>query len=194
MPNNGYCSFQVTTPAGTNSQISDSTTAPLSPLSSSSELSSITSSDHTTENFVVEDDDFAFLDGSFWTEPYLADILHTPNDELVPSDGNNYGAFQSVQDTTTTEIFDACAISLPNDQSSNASLVDLENEFGSLLEPHTEPVVDSFWTQPYVSDVSHLPSELLTPFAAPSEYFSPLCGADLWSTQRTLYDEQLSLF
>ncbi|MED6132803.1 hypothetical protein PIB30_022267 [Stylosanthes scabra] len=176
------------------------TTSPLSPLSSSSEFSSITSWDNKSQNLVLEDDDFTFLDGSFWIEePYLAEILHEQEETVaatVPNNNNN----------NNNNVFDPCEISVANkneellselssnNSSSSASLVDLENEFGSfLIEPATI-MMESFWTQPYVSecdDVSRMP------FMAPSsEYFTTLCGSDPWSTQSTthLYDQHLSLF
>lgn len=177
VPNNDV--LQFTTPITTTSQISDST-GPLSPLSYSSEFSS-TSSDHSNEKFVIEDD-FTFLDayidpvnGSFWTDPCLADISYTPS-EIVSSDCN--GAFQNLD---TTQILDACAVS-PRYQSSSESLV-LDDEFGSFLDAQTEATMDNFWTQPYVldNDMWHVPSQLQTPLVAESEYFSPVYGADLWS-------------
>ncbi|XP_015953501.1 transcription factor MYB13 [Arachis duranensis] len=170
------------------------TTSPLSPLSSSSEFSSRTSWDQShnnnnnnKNNLVLEDDDFAFLDGSFWTEPYLAEILHEQETVVtVPS--------------STSNVFDPCEISVANENeelelssnNSTSSLFDLEKEFGSfLIEP---TMMESFWTQPCVSesdDVSHIP------FMPPSsEYFTTLCGSDPWSTPSTthLYDQHLSLF
>ncbi|XP_027348209.1 transcription factor MYB14-like [Abrus precatorius] len=186
--NNGVTVLQVNPPA--TSQISDNTGS-LSPLSSSSDFSSI-SSDHSTaasnENFMFEDD-LGFLDEftepvseNFWTDLYLDDIS---NNTTMPSDIN--GAFES---TDATQILDSRTLS-PH-QSTSESMV-VENEFGSFLDAYTEPTVDNFWTQPYVADMSHVPSELLVPSVAESEYFSTVYDADLWG-QSNLYDEHLSLF
>ncbi|XP_061336798.1 transcription factor MYB13-like [Gastrolobium bilobum] len=182
--------LQVTPPS--TSQISDFSDS-ISPLSSSSEFSS-TTSHHTTaaskEKLVLEDE-FGFLDaytetvnGNFWTEPYFldSDISYTPS-IIVP----NNDAFQS---SDTTQILNACALS-PH-QSSSESLV-LDNDLCSFLDANAESAIDNFWTLPYVTEVSHVPSELLIPLAAESEYSSPVYDADLWS-QSNLYDEHLSLF
>ncbi|MED6113510.1 hypothetical protein PIB30_071462 [Stylosanthes scabra] len=184
----------------TNSQISGegniTTTSPLSPLSSSSELSSITSWDKS-QNLVLEDEDFAFLDGSFWTdEPYLAEILHEQEEAVaatVPNNNNN--VFDPCDEISVANKNEELLSELSsNNSSSSSNLVDLEKEFGSFLIEPTTIMMESFWTQPYVSesaDVSHIP------FMPPSsEYFTTLCGSDPWSTQSTthLYDQHLSLF
>ncbi|XP_057455760.1 transcription factor MYB30-like [Lotus japonicus] len=154
---NGIGSLQVTPPPATS--ISDSIGA-LSPFSSSSEFSCTTSD----QKLVFEDDDFDFLDAftehvneNFWSELQI-DTNYAP------------------QNQDTTEILDACALS------PNQSLV-LENEFGSLLDALTEPAIDNFWGQPYVTDTCYVPE---------SEYYSTIYDADLWS-QSTLYDEHYSL-
>lgn len=165
--NNVFSVSQVTPPAST-SQISDISTGPLSPLSCSSEFSSITS-DHTTtaasnEKLVLEDD-FGFLD-AFIEEPYLADTLSYTKGGIV-ADNTTVCAFGN-QDTS------------PHHQLSNESFV-MDNDFNRFLDAYAEQTVDSFWTQSYVDDMSHVPSELLMPVAGESEYFSTVYDADLWS-------------
>ncbi|XP_057455761.1 transcription factor MYB13-like [Lotus japonicus] len=166
---NGIGSLQVTPPA--TSQISDSTGA-LSPFSSSSEFSCISSDLNTTSSSnekLVFEDDFDFLDAfaehvneKFWSELQI--------------DANG-----ALQNQDTTQILDACALS-PN-QSSSQSLA-LDNALGNFLDANTDPTIDNFWGQPYVTDTS---------FAAESEYFSIGYDADLWS-QSDLYDEPFCLF
>ncbi|KAJ1376626.1 SANT/Myb domain [Sesbania bispinosa] len=97
--------FQVTLP--TTSYMSE-ITGPLSPFSSSSEFSSVTS-DHTSAasngNLLLEDDDFSFLDAyaetvdieTFWTESLLADISSSTPSETVLDYTNC--AFQNQDDT-----------------------------------------------------------------------------------------------
>ncbi|KAJ1386812.1 SANT/Myb domain [Sesbania bispinosa] len=185
--------FQVTLP--TTSHMSE-ITGPLSPFSSSSEFSSVTS-DHTSAagngNLLLEDDDFSFLDayaetmnGSFWTESLLmADISSTTPSEIVPGD-----LTCAIPNPDTAQIFDPCVLS-PN-QSSSESLV-LENDFGNFLDACTEQTIDKFWGQQYVADMSHSPSELLSPLPTEFDYCSTIYDADLWS-QSNLYDGNLSLF
>lgn len=175
VPNNVFSISQVTPPA--TSQISD-ITGPLSPLSCSSEFSSITSDNNTAasnEKLVIEDD-FRFLDNitesvheNFWIESYLDDFSYTLAD-------NTDCAFQN-QDNTQM-IYDAGVVS-PH-QSFNKSLV-MDNEFNRFLDAYAEQTVDSFWTQPYVDDMSHVPSELLMAMAAESEYFPTVYDGNLWS-------------
>ncbi|QCD87862.1 myb proto-oncogene protein [Vigna unguiculata] len=146
----------VTVSVPATSQISDNSSDSFSPVSSSSsEFSSITSDRSSMGNLVFEDD-FGFLDSyvneSFWKELNL--------------DG----------DTSCTEMVDSCALS-PN-QSSSESVV-VENDFGSFLDAYGEVTFDNFWSEPYVADVSHVPSELLVPSVVESEYFTPMYD-DLW--------------
>ncbi|GAU46563.1 hypothetical protein TSUD_272010 [Trifolium subterraneum] len=125
--------LQVTTPAS-----SQDTNGPLSPFSSSSEFSSTTYSDHSsTHDF----DDFGFLDGfiesmdqSFWMDDLSTNVQN-----------NTSCAFQN-QDTT---------ILVSPNHSSNESLV-LDNDIASFLDSYKESTVDSFWTQPYEADMSHV--------------------------------------
>ncbi|KEH17561.1 putative transcription factor MYB-HB-like family [Medicago truncatula] len=141
----GRCvsNYQITLPA--NSQISD-TNGPLSPFSSSSELSS-TSSDHNSTAL----DDFGFLDSfiedvdeSFW----LHNLSNKPS---------------GIVQNHTTESFV------------------MDNDFGSFLDAYNESTVDSFWTQPYEVDMSHVPTELLIPLSMESENFSIVYDKDIWS-------------
>jgi len=144
------------------SQISD-TNGPLSPFSSSSEISS-TSSDQSSTAL----DDFGFLDSflkdvdeSFW----LHDFSNTPSG-IVQNNTN---------DATTNDAF----LVSPG-HSSNESFV-MDNDFGSFLDAYKESTVDSFWTQPYEADMSHVPRQLLTPLPMESEYFSIVYDDDIWS-------------
>ncbi|XP_020232376.1 transcription factor MYB30 [Cajanus cajan] len=171
VPKNGV-NVSVTLPC--TSQISDISDS-LSPLSSSSEFSSL-SSDHSTaasmKNLMFEDD-LGFLDSfneSFWTELNLDDISYNAPSETVSGDTNN-GSFQS---TDSSQIHDFSAFS-PN-QSTSESLV-IDNDFGGFLDAYA----DNFWTHPYVADMSHVPSELLVPSVsvAESDYFPPIYD-DLW--------------
>jgi len=164
----------VTVSLPATSQISDNSSGSFSPASSSSsEFSSITS-DHSNlasmENLVLEDD-LGFLDSyvneSFWKELNLDGAPC----EVVSRDTN--GTFQS---TDSTQIVDSCALS-PHQSSSESMVVD--NDFGTFLDAYGEVTVDNFWSQPYVADVSHIPSELLVPSVAESEYFAPVYD-DLW--------------
>ncbi|RDX78515.1 hypothetical protein CR513_41199, partial [Mucuna pruriens] len=59
-------------------------------------------------------------------------------------------------------------------------VVDNNNNFGGFLDAYAEATVDNFWTQPYVVDMSHVPSDLLVPAVVESEYFTPMYD-DLWS-------------
>nr|QSD99811.1 MYB family transcription factor [Melilotus albus] len=143
-----------------NYKISD-ITGPLSPLSSSSKFSSTNYSDHSSTAL----DDFGFLDSfiesvdeSFW----LDDLSYKPGG--------------TVQDNTTNN--DAFLVS-PNN-TSNESLV-LNNDFGSYLNGCTESTVDSFWTQPYEADMSHVRSQVLTHLPMESEYYSIVYDDDIWS-------------
>ncbi|KAJ1386811.1 SANT/Myb domain [Sesbania bispinosa] len=188
--NDAVPAFQVTLP--TTSHMSE-ITGPLSPLSSSSEFSTITS-DHTSAssngNLLLEDDDFSFLDayiGSFWTESLMADISSTSTQSEIVPDYTNC-ALQNQDDTQNN--LDGSLFS-PH-QSCSESLV-LENEFGSILDTCTEPTIDNFWGQQYVADICHVQSEILTPFVAESEYFSTVYDAELWS-QNNLYNQHVSLF
>jgi len=62
----------------------------------------------------------------------------------------------------------------------NESFV-VENDFGSFLDGYTESTVDSFWTQPYEVDMSHVQTELLRPLSMESEFFSIVYEEDIWS-------------
>ncbi|RDX95033.1 hypothetical protein CR513_22491, partial [Mucuna pruriens] len=57
----------------------------------------------------------------------------------------------------------------------------VDNNFGGFLDAYAEATVDNFWTQPYVADMSHVPSELLVASESlvESEYFTPIYN-DLW--------------
>lgn len=158
----------------TSSQFSD-TTSPLSPFSSSSEVSSI---DQSNENLVLEDE-FGFLenvDESFWKDPYLDNISNTQSG-IVQGDTTNNCAYQN-QDTMIHE--DAFLVS-PNHSSNESLFMDNNDLFGSFLESYRESTVDSFWTHPFVADMCHVPSELVTPLAMESDYFSIVYDEDLWS-------------
>jgi myb proto-oncogene protein len=129
---------QVTTPTS-----SQDTNGPLSPISSSSEFSSTTYSDHSSTHDL---DDFGFLDGfiesmdqSFWLED-LSGILQD----------NTSCAFQN-QETAANDAF----LVSPNHSSNESNLV-LDNDFSSFLDSYEESTVDSFWTQPYEIDMSHV--------------------------------------
>ncbi|CAJ2654965.1 unnamed protein product [Trifolium pratense] len=119
--------FQVTTTPAS----SQDTNGPLSPFSSSSELSSTTYSNHSsTHDF----DDFGFLDGfiesmdqTFW----LDDL------SIIVQDN----ASCDFQNQNTTNLVS------PNHWS-NESLV-LDNYIASFLDSYKESTVDSFWAQPY---------------------------------------------
>jgi len=150
------------------SQISD-TNGPLSPFSLSSEFSS-TSSDHNSTAL----DDFGFLDSfiqdvdeSFW----LHDLSNTPSGIVQ----NNIDCGFQNQDTTTNDDF----LVSPS-HSSNESFV-MDNDFGSFLDAYKESTVDSFWTQLYEVEMSHVPRQLLTPLPMESEYFSVVYDDDIWS-------------
>ncbi|KEH17564.1 putative transcription factor MYB-HB-like family [Medicago truncatula] len=145
--------YQITPPDS--SQISNNN-GPLSPFSSSSEISSTSS------------DDFGFLDSfikdvdiSFW----LHDISNTPSG--IVQNNNN--------DATTNNAF---LVSPGN--SSNESFV-MDNDFGSFLDAYNESTVDSFWTQPYEADMYHVPRQMLTSLPMESEYFSIVYDDDIWS-------------
>ncbi|CAL0303925.1 unnamed protein product [Lupinus luteus] len=179
VPNN--ISLQVTPPT-TTSQISDSITSSLSPLSSSSSEFSSNSWDHTnnTTKLVIEDD-FPFLDDAFWTKSDFADISYTPPSEIVQGDSND--AFQNL-----------AALS-PQYQSSNKSMV-FESDFGEFFDADTEVKMDDFWTQSFVLDTYHTPNQLLTSLEAESQYFSPVHGADFWSQENNdcyLYEGVLDI-
>ncbi|PNY17982.1 MYB-related protein MYB 4-like [Trifolium pratense] len=130
---------QVTTPAS-----SQNTNGPLSPISSSSGFSSTTYSYQSSNHDL---DDFGFLDGfiesmdqSFWLDDDLSTIVQD----------NTNCAFQN-QDTTTNDVF----LVSPNNSSNESNLV-LDNDFSSFLDSYEESTVDSFWTQPYEADMSHV--------------------------------------
>ncbi|CAJ1979022.1 unnamed protein product [Sphenostylis stenocarpa] len=166
----------VTLPA--TSQISDNSSGSFSPVSSaSSEFSSITS-DHSSaasmENLVFEEHDLGFLDSyvneTFWKELNLLDgVSYGAPSEVVSGDTN--GSFES---TSCSQMADSCALS-PHESSSSESMV-VDNDLGSFLDAYGEATVDNFWSQPYVADVSHVPSDLLVPSVAESEYLYD----DLW--------------
>jgi myb proto-oncogene protein len=129
---------QVTTPTS-----SQDTNGPLSPISSSSEFSFTTYSDHSSTHDL---DDFGFLDGfiesmdeSFWLDD-LSGILQD----------NTSCAFQN-QETTTNDAF----LVSPNHSSNESNLV-LDNDFSSFFYSYEESTVDSFWTQPYEIDMPHV--------------------------------------
>ncbi|OIW08403.1 hypothetical protein TanjilG_03079 [Lupinus angustifolius] len=182
LPNN--VSLQVTPPT-TTSQISDSITSSLSPLSSSSEFSSISWGDTNCTTKLVIEDDFPFLDDAFWTKSDIVDISYTPPSEIVQGDSND--AFESLY---TTQNLAALS---PQYQSSSESMV---LESGSFLDADTEVKMDNFWTQPFVSDTCQVPNQLLTPFETQSQYFSSVHGADFWNQDDNdcyLYDGVMDL-
>ncbi|BAT90216.1 hypothetical protein LR48_Vigan08g123700 [Vigna angularis] len=171
--------FTVTLPS--NSGTSDNASASVSPLSSSSSVFSSTASDDCSaasmKSLVFEDDDFGFLDSymepmneSFWSELNLDDISYSAACEILS--GDTSGAIQS----TDTNVHDCCAMS-PHGSSSESIVVD--NGSGSFLDAYAEATVENFWMQPYVADMSHVPSELLVPSVVESEYFTPIYD-DLW--------------
>ena len=179
LQNNGV--LQVAPPA--TSQKSGCT-SPLSPLSSSNEFSSI-ASDHnkaaiSNENLVLEHD-FAFLDvytepmiENFWTEPCMAEISYTTN-EMVPDHDNH-----DFQSPDSIQILDASVLM--------SSQPALENDF-VFLDTNIETMIENFLSEPYMADVSDIPSEQMNQ----SEYSSPVYDADLWS-RSNLYDEHIRLF
>ncbi|XP_014493625.1 transcription factor MYB13-like [Vigna radiata var. radiata] len=171
--------FTVTLPS--NSGTSDNASASVSPLSSSSSVFSSTASDDCSgasmKSLVFEDDDFGFLDSymepmndSFWSELNLDDISYSAACEIVSGDSN--GAIQS----SDTSVNDCCAMS-PHGSSSESIVID--NGSGSFLDAYAEATVENLWMQPYVADMSHVPSELLVPSVVESEYFTPIYY-DLW--------------
>ncbi|OIW05917.1 hypothetical protein TanjilG_07193 [Lupinus angustifolius] len=172
------------TPPSTTSQISDSTTGSLSSISS--EFSSSISWDDTssTAKLVIEDD-FPFLDDAFWIESDLADISNI-HSEIIQGDYYN-DVFQSLD---TIDMLDA----LSPHPSSNKNIV-MESDVGSFVYVDTEVTMNHLWTQSFVSDTCHVPSQLITPFEAESQYFSQAYGSesDFWS-QNNLCDQHLSLF
>ncbi|CAL0333895.1 unnamed protein product [Lupinus luteus] len=175
------------TPPSTTSQISDSTTGSLSPPSSiSSEFSSSISWDDTssTTKLVIEDD-FPFLDDAFWIESDLADISNI-HSEIIQG-GYYNDAFQSVE---PIDIL----VALSPHPLSNKNIV-MESDFGSFVYVDTEATMNHLWTQSFVSDTCQVPSQLIKPLEAESQYFSQAYGSesDFWS-QNNLCDEHLSLF
>ncbi|KAK7263592.1 hypothetical protein RJT34_31184 [Clitoria ternatea] len=187
VPNNDVITnFQVT-PIAT-SLISDNSGSLSSPASSSSEFSSITSDVHSSassnQNLVFEDE-FGFLDANtepmsdnFWSELFLDDISFNTTNEIVS--GNAHGALQDA-----TKALESCALSPIQTTSDN--LVLENDDFGGFLDAYMEPIAtDNFWTQPFVADMSHVPSDLLVPSVAESENFSTVYD-DLWG-QSNLYD------
>ncbi|KAE9616839.1 hypothetical protein Lal_00034914 [Lupinus albus] len=181
VPNN--VSVQVTPPT-TTSQISGSITSSLSPLSSSSEFSSMSWGHTNSTTKLMIEDDFPFLDDAFWTKSDLADISYTPPSEIVQDDSNT--VFQSLDNTQIIDTFS------PQYQSSSKSMV-FESNFGSFLDGETKIKMDNFWTQPFVPDVCHVPNQLLTPLEAESQYYS---GVDFWGQNDNdcyLYEGELDL-
>ncbi|KAG5033323.1 hypothetical protein JHK85_017305 [Glycine max] len=183
LPNKGVT---VTLPA-TSSQFSDNSS--LSPASStSSEFSNITSDPSTAasmENLVFEDDDeFGFLDSyidpmnneSFWKELTLDDISFN-NVPIVSEDTN--GCFQSTSSSNSN--------TLDSLHKSTSESIVVDNDFGGFFDAYAEATVDNFWTQPYVAGMSsNVPTELLAPSVAESEYFTPIYD-DLWGQTHLYY-------
>ncbi|ESW04606.1 hypothetical protein PHAVU_011G109700 [Phaseolus vulgaris] len=176
VPNNN--GVTVTLPS--NSWTSDNSSASVSPLSSSSGMFSSTSSDDCSaasmKNMVFEDD-FRFLDSyiesmnaSFWTELNLGDVTYSAAGEIVS--GDTSCAIKS----TDASVRDSRAMSLH--ESTSESIV-VDNDSGSFPDAYAEATVENFWMQPYVADISHVPSELLVPSVVESEYFTPIYD-DLW--------------
>nr|KYP50299.1 Myb-related protein Myb4 [Cajanus cajan] len=79
--------------------------------------------------------------------------------------------------------------SISSDHSTAASMENLafENDL-SFLDSFSE---NNFWTQPYIADMSHVPSELLAPSVIGSEYFAPI-NEYQWG-QSDLYNENTSI-
>ena len=122
---------------------------------------------------MFEDDDFGFLDSyneSFWTQLNLDDISNNAPCEIFSEDSN--GCFQS---TDATQIHDSCAKS-PTTSESN---IVVDNDFVDFLDAYEDAMVDNLWTESYVANMFHIPSELLILFVAESEYFTPIYD-DLW--------------
>jgi transcription factor MYB, plant len=134
--------YQITPQSS--SQISD-TNGPLSPFSSSSEITS-TSLDHNSTSL----DDFGFLDS------FIEDV-----DESFWLHNLSNTSSGTVQNHTTESFV-------------------MDNDFGSFLDAYKVSTVDSFWTQPYEDDMSHVPTQLLTSLPLESEYFS-IVYDDIWS-------------
>ncbi|KAG4980123.1 hypothetical protein AAZX31_12G100000 [Glycine max] len=170
VPNKGVT---VTLPANSSLMSDNSSSSPVS--STCSEFSSITSDNSTAasmENLVFEDDDFGFLDSyneSFWTELNLDDISFDAPCEMDLGDTNVSFESTSCSNSNTLDSLHG---------STSESIV-VDNDFGGFLDAYTKAAVDNFWTQPYVADMSHVPSELLVPSMAESEYFTPIYD-DLW--------------
>ncbi|KAG4967651.1 hypothetical protein GLYMA_12G105300v4 [Glycine max] len=55
----------------------------------------------------------------------------------------------------------------------------LDNDFVDFLDAYEDAMVDNLWTESYVANMFHIPSELLILFVAESEYFTPIYN-DLW--------------
>ncbi|KAL2592878.1 hypothetical protein AAZX31_12G099800 [Glycine max] len=186
VPNKGV----TVTLLATSSQMSDNSS--ISPVSSScSEFSSITSYHSTAascmENLVFEDDDFGFLDSyneSFWTQLNLDDISNNAPCEIFSEDSN--GCFQS---TDATQIHDSCAKS-PTTSESN---IVVDNDFVDFQDAYKDATVDNFWSQTYVADMSHVPTELLVHSVAESECFTPIYD-DLWGQSYLYHENHHGLF
>ncbi|KEH16274.1 putative transcription factor MYB-HB-like family [Medicago truncatula] len=54
-------------------------------------------------------------------------------------------------------------------------------DFESFLDAYKESTIDSFWTQPYEADMSHVSSQLLAPLPMEPEYFSIVYDDDIWN-------------
>ncbi|MED6114640.1 hypothetical protein PIB30_082311 [Stylosanthes scabra] len=131
---------------------SECSTTPSSPLSSSSsdEFCSVTTSDHNNttatdkENLVLlEDDDLSFLE-KLWTEPYTMvgeEIYHHQiiiNEKFSNNNcNNNHDHFQQSPDSKVKIIPDASS--------------DTTN-----FDYHIEAMIQNFWSQPYIKDMSHI--------------------------------------
>ncbi|RDX80962.1 Transcription factor MYB15, partial [Mucuna pruriens] len=180
--NNG--SFHGLSP--TTSKVSDSD--PLSPHVSSSEFSSSTS-DYTTaatnENLLGEDG-FHFVNENLWAESYVDKIFHAP---IQDSDkGDHFHGLDAAGAMHPWALLE-CPLS-----SCNENMV-MDNEHFGFLEA-IEPTSGSFWTEPYVTDISPVQNELLVPFPLVNEsveYFSSMYDADLWC-QNNSHDLHGSLF
>ncbi|KAI4322604.1 hypothetical protein L6164_022281 [Bauhinia variegata] len=160
---------------------------PLSP--SSSEVSSITK-DTTADsnaNSLALEDELAFLEAytepamtiseNFWTETNKFDVSYVPSEDFWTE------AFQS---PTSPQVFpNVCPLS--PQPSSSGSLV-LEDDF-AFVDASMEPTIENFWTDPYMADLSQVPTDIFTQ----PEDLSPLFDDQLWD-QDNLCEEYIGLF
>ncbi|TKY66667.1 Myb-related protein Myb4 [Spatholobus suberectus] len=175
----------------------DNTTQDSSPFSQHS--SNSTSPEYTTihgnENLVLEEyttvprkenlvleDEFSFWDletdlmsENFWLEPYILDISYIPSEPKYFSlvfDAEHWSHDNTTQDSSPFSHHSSFSTSTENSTvTSNKNLV-LEDEF-SFWDAGTELTSENFSLEPYIPDISYVPSE--------PEYFSPIFNAELCS-------------